>query len=195
MASQRTLGGLGWLGIAAILLIRVGGWLESRSRDAVAEHADRTAPTPSVLAAAVDMLTTSTVRGLVGSVGSAYTEGRIPGLHDDFGAVIETHVVPVVRENMRVVVDAALGAVLTEEQASQLETFATEMTGAVALGLATGVDEELGPAIAASVERDLGPALDFLISRGLINRAVQILCPTQDAEEPSGTETDHAWSS
>jgi hypothetical protein len=66
------------------------------------------------------------------------------------------------------VIDSTLDAALTDEHIARLQILGESATLSATHGLATGIEQDLGPALAATLEQDVGPALAIVIERDLI---------------------------
>jgi hypothetical protein len=75
-----------------------------------------------------------------------------------FDDAARKHVGPAVGTVTRNAVDAALGSALSEANGVRVEAFAAHATHGLMRGLASGLRDELGPALAHVIEHDLAPA-------------------------------------
>lgn len=76
---------------------------------------------------------------------------------------IEKQIAPATATVVHRVVDAALDAALSEENARKAAHFGEVATRGVIRGLATGLEEDLGPALSRTMGRDLGPAVGNML--------------------------------
>ncbi len=76
---------------------------------------------------------------------------------------IEKQIAPATATVVHRVVDAALDAALSEENAQKAARFGEVATRGVIRGLATGLEEDLGPALTRTMGRDLGPAIGNML--------------------------------
>lgn len=75
-----------------------------------------------------------------------------------FDEVTRKHVGPAVGTVTRNAVDAAMSSALSEENGVRIEALAAHATHGLMRGLASGLRDELGPALAHVIENDLAPA-------------------------------------
>ncbi len=120
---------------------------------------------------AAHALSASIAEGAVDGVMRA-ASGDAEALAASAGPAIEKnldeHVTPALRRMTSKVVTAAISASLAEQNQRNLGDLTEQTTHRAMTGLASGIDEELGPALAVTLKRDLGPALAVVIERDLL---------------------------
>lgn len=115
---------------------------------------------------AVRDLTASLVVGVFDGVRTGTADMTVDG--DSIRAGIERQVTPAVGRMSRQLIRSALDAALTDEHIARVEILGEGATHAAVSGLATGIQQDLGPALAATLEKDIGPALALVMERDLI---------------------------
>ncbi len=81
---------------------------------------------------------------------------------------LDEHITPALRRMTSKVVGAAVAASLSEANRGHVGDLTEEAAQRAVKGLATGIEEDLGPALAVTLERDLGPAIAVLLERDIL---------------------------
>lgn len=122
--------------------------------------------------AAMHDLTAAIVRGVFDGVGDS-TKGWAKGFRDfdmakSVGKGMDQHIGPAAGRMTSRIVEAALAEFLSESTVARLEVLARRGTHAALGGLASGLEQEVGPALAATLERDVGPAVARMIEHDVM---------------------------
>jgi hypothetical protein len=131
---------------------------ERMTRGVVQEGLD-TLDTPENRASLARILSSPEMREAMRSV----TASLVLGIHDGLRATRTN----AGRLSGRMI-DSTLDAALSDEHIARLQILGESATMSATHGLATGIQQDLGPALAATLEQDLGPALAIVIERDLI---------------------------
>ncbi len=119
---------------------------------------------------AIHDLAASLVVGMVDGAGTALKKSAptTQELTKSIGKGIDQQISPALSRMANRMIDSALDAALTDEHITRVEVLGEVTTHAAIRGLATGVEDELGPALAATLVKDLGPALAIVIEHDLL---------------------------
>lgn len=122
------------------------------------------------LRTAMHDLTSSIVLGVVDGVRKAEV-GALFGDVDiakSVGKGMNAHITPAAGKLTYRIVDSALTASLADRHIAQVEKLAQGSTHAVLTGVASGMQDELGPALAATLDKDIGPAIGLMLERDIM---------------------------
>jgi hypothetical protein len=117
---------------------------------------------------AVRGLTASLVLGVYDGlrIGSATAGDRKAGKTIREG--LDRQVTPALGRLSGRVIDSTLDAALTDEHIARIQLLGESTTLSATHGFATGIQQDLGPALAATLEQDVGPALAIVLERDII---------------------------
>ncbi|MBC8071085.1 MAG: hypothetical protein IAG13_22360 [Deltaproteobacteria bacterium] len=143
--------------------------LETLDRKENRERLGRIMNSPQIRAAMHD-ITESIVLGVVHGVRKAAKEGGGPNIDiaKSMGDGMNQHIGPAVAKMTHRLVDSALTASLADKHIAQIEKLAQGSTHAVLAGVASGMRDEVGPALAVTLDKDLGPAIAVMLERDIL---------------------------
>ena len=142
--------------------------LETLDKEENRERLGRIMNSPQMRTAMHD-LTESIVLGVVHGIRTAQAEKSIlGGKSKSFEATMNDSVTPAVGKLTYRVVDAAVSASLQDKHIAQVEKLAEGTTHAVLAGAASGLRDEMAPALAAALDKDIGPAVATMIERDIM---------------------------
>ncbi|MBC8072683.1 MAG: hypothetical protein IAG13_30465 [Deltaproteobacteria bacterium] len=143
--------------------------LETLDRKENRERLGRIMNSPQIRTAMHD-ITESIVLGVVHGMRKGMKEAGGPNIDvaKSVGDGINQHIAPAAARMTGRLVDAALTASLADKHIAQIEKLAQGATHAVLAGVASGMRDELGPAMAATLDKDLGPAIAVMIERDIM---------------------------
>lgn len=115
-------------------------------------------------------ITESIVLGVVHGIrkGRAEGGGKDVDIGKAVGDSINQHVTPAMGKLTYKLVDQALSASLADKHIAQIEKLARGSTHAVLAGVASGLRDEVGPALAVTLDRDIGPAVAVMLERDIL---------------------------
>jgi hypothetical protein len=143
--------------------------LETLDRKENRERMGRIMNSPQIRAAMHD-ITESIVLGVVHGMRKAAKEGGGPDIDiaRSMGDGMNQHIAPAVAKMTHKLVDSALTASLADKHIAQIEKLAQGSTHAVLAGVASGMRDEVGPALAVTLDKDLGPAIALMLERDIM---------------------------
>jgi hypothetical protein len=84
------------------------------------------------------------------------------------GDAMEDHIAPAAGKLTHRIVDAAVSASLADQHIAQIEKLGRRTTHAVLAGAASGLRDEIAPALAIALDRDIGPAVGRMLERDIL---------------------------
>jgi hypothetical protein len=142
--------------------------LETLDKEENRERLGRIMNSPQMRTAMHD-LTESIVLGVVHGISKSRVEKMIGGdSSKSFTKVMNDSVTPAVGKLTYRVVDAAVSASLQDKHIAQIEKLAEGTTHAVLAGAASGLRDEMAPALATALDKDIGPAVATMIERDIM---------------------------
>ncbi len=141
--------------------------LESLDKQENRERLGRIVGSPQMQAAMHD-LTAAIVLGVVDGVRKSGVTNQKLDMARSMSEGLNKHITPAMGKLTHRLVDSAMTAALADKHIGQVEKLGERTTHAVLAGVASGLRDEVGPALAATLDKDIGPAVARMLERDIL---------------------------